>query len=309
MPLDEATPQLDVSWPALPPALSFTLDRRPEGAAALDHVEEQRLLLACAESLPCCALPPPAALRALAGGTTTAALARDLERDPMLAGAVEWLLRSPVYACDGAGVAELLEDAGPRAPAAVVEAAVELHVYRAPGFTDIALRARHHAAAVAHAAAAIARVAGADPFDAFLLGLFHDAGIGAALGAISAAPDVFGRPHASALAQLVGAVHEHAGRAVARSYGVPTRVAELVASHHPAIIDDRTDPLLAALVTAENLAVAQGFAIDVAETPTAFDVLYYSAEAGLRALGLGRLPRARISIDVGAALRALRASL
>ena len=255
--------------------------------------------------------PPFAMTQALAAGACADPLvvADLLDRDPLLASATARTLRSPSYACEGRDLFELMCFAGAaRTRDAMREAALAQHVFRAPGLTDVMVRARNHSFAVAHAARAIALHACVDPDAAFELALFHDAGLGALLQAVAQNPLAFPRARQSTLSSLVGELHEEAGRQVALAWKLSPRVASIIAKHHNTIVDEHSDPLLAVLVVAEAFANDQGFAIDVIDTHNAFDPAHHSVDVGLRALGIGSLARARVEVDVDAALRAARAS-
>src|SRR5207302_401530 len=89
-----------------------------------------------------------------------------LERDPSVAVAAAALASSPLFPDDERDWRNL-----------VLLAALERHVFRLPGSTDVAVRVRVHSTAVAFASAAIAPFASVDAGRAFAVGLFHDAGL------------------------------------------------------------------------------------------------------------------------------------
>ena len=114
-----------------------------------------------------------------------------LEQDTMLTGQVMKLMRSPVYA--GAAVVKSLEKAVMRLGLKtlcdlVLEASMNLRVFRSDAYTDTRERLRRHCTATAHLSRIICRYTAIEGDYAFLCGLLHDAGIAGTLIALSEGP-------------------------------------------------------------------------------------------------------------------------
>src|SRR5512136_1873394 len=110
-----------------------------------------------------------------------------LERDGMLAGRVLSIAQSAMYAGRSSVVSlrQALVRLGIKTLRNVVlEAALNLRVFRVPGYEPTMERLRRHSSTTAHLAALVARHGRQDPETAFVCGLLHDVGMAASLLAI-----------------------------------------------------------------------------------------------------------------------------
>lgn len=197
-----------------------------------------------------------------------------LEKDPLLAAKVLSIAQSAVYA--------------PRSPILslrqatvrlglqtlrdlVLEAAVSMRVFRAPGYGEAMERLSRHSAATAYLLRALCRRARVDAEYAFLCGLLHDVGLAACLLALSDEPRGGAVPF-DALGPGLHEVHQEASGLVTRLWGLPAEVQQLVATHHELEVGGRPQPLHAALVVAEALAGERGAGMEPAGAAAGLDV-------------------------------------
>jgi HD-like signal output (HDOD) protein len=183
-----------------------------------------------------------------------------LEKDPLLAAKVLSIAQSAVYA--------------PRSPILslrqatirlglktlrdlVLEAAVSMRVFRAPGYGEAMERLSRHSTATAYLLRALCRRTGIDAEYAFLCGLLHDVGLAACLLALSDEPRGGAVPY-DTLGPALDDLHEEASGLVTRLWALPPQVQQLAASHHDLEVGGRPDQLHAALIVAEALAGEQG---------------------------------------------------
>ncbi|GEJ55783.1 HDOD domain-containing protein [Anaeromyxobacter diazotrophicus] len=189
-----------------------------------------------------------------------------LEKDPLLAAKVlsiaqsaMYAPRSPILSLRQAGVRlglKTLRDL-------VLEAAVSMRVFRAPGYGDAMERLSRHSTATAYLLRALCRRTGLDADYAFLCGLLHDVGLAACLLALSDEPRGGVVPF-DALGPALHDLHEEASGLVTRLWGLPAEVQQLAATHHQLAVGGRPDPLHAALIVAEALAADQGAGMEPA---------------------------------------------
>lgn len=183
-----------------------------------------------------------------------------LERDPILAGKVlsraqsaAFAARSPVLSLRNATVRlglKTLRDL-------VVEAAVELRVFRVPGYEAAMERLALHSTTTAYVVRAVCARTAIPGEYAFLCGLLHDVGIAAALLALSD-DRRGGLVPFEALGTVLHDVHESASGLVTRLWGLPAELQRVVQSHHQLHVGGAPDPTIAALVVAEGLAEELG---------------------------------------------------
>jgi HD-like signal output (HDOD) protein len=179
-----------------------------------------------------------------------------LERDGMLAGRVLAISQSAVYAGRSAIVSlrQALVRLGIKTLRNVVlEAALNLRIFRVPGYEPAMERLRRHSSCAAHLAALVARHARLDPETAFVCGLLHDVGLAAALTVV--AEDAKGAPPPlESLALPLDAVHAGASGLLAGVWKLPPEVKDVLSRHHQLRAGGEPHRMVAALMVAEQLA-------------------------------------------------------
>ena len=182
-------------------------------------------------------------------------LVRVLQRDPVLAARVLsiaqsafYAARSPIISLHQAAIRlglQTLRDL-------VLEAALNLEIFRVPGYDDLMARLYSHSTAVAHVARAVCRRTLVNAEYAFLCGLLHDVGFAAALLAVVERPE-WRRLPMETLSPVLDAVHVDASGLLARTWRLPPALQQLVAHHHDVVVNGRAEQANAALVVAEQL--------------------------------------------------------
>lgn len=184
-------------------------------------------------------------------------------RDPMLAAKVLKVARSPLY---GARNIPTLKDAVVRLGMRrlhhiVLEAALEMRVFRSAAYGPWMEKVRRHSIAVGHVAGHIAYLGSVDPDQALVAGLVHDVGLAAAIGAVGDRAKDFADVDKEGLAAALKDVHAELGAVVAEAWQLAPEVRLVVGGHHE--IKRRADPLLATVVVAEALCGGRGMDVDV----------------------------------------------
>lgn len=188
------------------------------------------------------------------------ALAALLEKDPILAGRILQLVQSPVFA--GRSPIRSLRQAVVRLGLAtmrdvVLEAAMNMRIFRAEGFAPALEQLRKHSTQVAHLARAVCRYASIESELAFMCGLLHDVGIAASLVCLAEDPAL----RAVGVEQLLSSVdevHTEASGQLARLWKLPEETAFVLEHHHSLQIGGHVHPLTAVLAVAEELCVRAG---------------------------------------------------
>lgn len=187
-----------------------------------------------------------------------------LETDPLLAGRVLSVAQSALYA----GMSEVvsLKQATVRLGLEalrdlVLDAAMNLRVFRVPGYEGPLERLRRHSSVVAQLARVVCRRTVVDAEHAFVCGLLHDVGFAAGILALveerrAGAPLPF-----DVLAPAVMAVHEEAATIVTKLWKLPDEIQWVVGAHHQ--LGPRSHPLVPVLIVAEQLA----YELDAGLTP------------------------------------------
>jgi HD-like signal output (HDOD) protein len=164
-----------------------------------------------------------------------------LERDPVLAASLlalaqsaHYARRSPVLTLRQAAVRLGLETL----THLVLQAALCLRVFRAPGFEWFGPRLNRHATAAAHVTRDLCRRAGLPGDHAFTVGLLHDIGLASTLQLVSEHAD-WRRLSFEALAPALDAVHAEASRLLARRWNLPEPLPTILACHHQAVVDGK----------------------------------------------------------------------
>lgn len=187
-----------------------------------------------------------------------------LEKDPLLAGRVLSVSSSAIHA----GMAKVvsLKQAAVRIGLKtlrdlVLEAAMNLRVFRVPGYEEPMERLRRHSSVVAQLARVVCKRTVVDAEHAFICGLLHD--VGFAAGVLALVEDRRAGPPIAFeyLAPAVISVHEEAAAQVTRLWKLPEEIQWVVGAHHQ--VGPRAHPLVPVLVIAEQLA----YELDAGLTP------------------------------------------
>jgi HD-like signal output (HDOD) protein len=185
---------------------------------------------------------------------------RVLEKDPLLASRVLSLSQSAFYA--SRSPIRSLHQAAVRLGLKtlrdlVLEASLHLKIFRAPGYEKAMERLARHSSATAHVVRLVCRRTPVDAEFAFLCGLLHDVGFAACLLALSADPHWRGSTFEE-LAPVLDEVHQEASGILAQIWKLPEPVARVVARHTELRVGGEPQPVVAALVIAEQLAWEAG---------------------------------------------------
>ena len=178
-----------------------------------------------------------------------------LQKDPVLAARVLSIAQTASYA--GRSPIQTLHQASVRLGLKamrdlVLEAAVNLKVFRVPGYDAPMERLSRHAAATAHVVRAVCRRTRVEAELAFLCGLLHDVGFPASLLALSVDP-TWRNAAFEELEPVLDEVHEEASGVLARLWRLPENIQRILATHHDPAPGGKVEPLNAALVVAEHL--------------------------------------------------------
>ncbi len=189
-----------------------------------------------------------------------------LERDPLLSGRVLRLANSALYAA--ASPCVTLKQAFTRMGPALVrdvvmEAAMQMTVIHADGFSATLESIRRHSGAVAWISRFVARNTPIEAQNAFMVGLLHDVGLSVSLIGIS---EYLKRAHLPLRltpdAWLVAeTMHERFSKMVLDSWGLPPAVTVVANHHHDLTLGGLPHPLIAVLIVAEQIAADAGWSI------------------------------------------------
>jgi putative nucleotidyltransferase with HDIG domain len=186
------------------------------------------------------------------------AAAELFKRDPMLAARVLKVARSPLY---GSAAVPTIRDAivrlGTRRLSHVVlEAAMDMRVFRSTTWGAWMERVRRHSVAVGHIAGHIAHLGDVDADQALVAGLMHDVGTAAAIGAVGDKHHEFKDVDPTALGAAFDEIHTEIGTVVADAWHLSAEVKMVIANHHRT--SGRRQPMLAVVVLAEAFAIDAG---------------------------------------------------
>ncbi len=187
-----------------------------------------------------------------------------LERDALLSGRIFKVANSAMYAgqMPMASLRQAVMRLGLKnVRDLVLEAAMNLRIFRAAGYTEAMERLRHHTGVTAHLARLVCRYTSFESEYAFLCGLLHDVGAAASLLVLGDTPGKSRLPLADVL-PAVDRIHEQAGALVLRSWGLPPELELIVRNHHQPKISGYPHPVVAALAIAEALASEGGLGFD-----------------------------------------------
>jgi HD-like signal output (HDOD) protein len=179
-----------------------------------------------------------------------------LEKDPILAAKVLSLAQSAIYAPRSPILS--LKAATVRLGLStlrdiVLEAALELRVFRVPGYESWMERLSRHSTVTAYVMRAVCRRTAIEAEYAFLCGLLHDVGIAACLLALGDDARAGPAP-VEVLEPVLDEVHEEASGLVTRLWALPAEIQRVVATHHQLLVGGVPHPVNAALIVAEELA-------------------------------------------------------
>jgi HD-like signal output (HDOD) protein len=191
-----------------------------------------------------------------------------LEKDPLLAARVLSVSSSALFA--GRSQIVSLKQAAVRLGLKtlrdlVLEAAMNLRVFRVPGYEAPMERLRRHSAVVANVARVVCRRTAVEAEHAFVCGLLHDVGFAAGLIALVESRKGEKPLAFEVMAPAVAAVHEEAASLVTRVWKLPEQIQGVVGTHHR--VSPRADPLVPVLVVAEQLAYELDAGISPVEWP------------------------------------------
>lgn len=185
-----------------------------------------------------------------------------LETDSLLVASVLKIVRSPVY---GRSDVQSLKDALVRLGLKkirdiVLEVAMSGRMFRAPGYDKTVSELQRHNRAVAHLVRVVAKASGFDSENAFLCGLLHDVGTMALLQMVAEDTSTE-RPSLDQVVKATRKVHASASARVARLWGLPEGVVQVLAAHHHLYVDGVEDRLAAAVAVAEAISVQLGYGV------------------------------------------------
>jgi HD-like signal output (HDOD) protein len=191
---------------------------------------------------------------------STEALTALLEKDPLLAGRVLRLAHAPSFA--GEPPVRSMRQAVARLGAPAVRdllalIALDLRIFRTPGFAGALEQISRHSTTVAHLSRAVCRFAPLDGELAFLCGLLHDAGIAASLLVLAENPELrtLGVEH---VLTAIEEIHGEATGHLARLWRLPPETCLVLERHHTLRILGHIHPQIAVLAVAEELALEAG---------------------------------------------------
>lgn len=190
-----------------------------------------------------------------------------LEKDPLLAARVLSVSSSALYS--GMRQVISLKQAAVRLGLKslrdlVLEAAMNLRVFRVPGYEAPMERLRRHSAVTAQIARVVCKRTAVDAEHAFICGLLHDVGFAASILALVEDKKPGDRLAYEEMAPAVSAYHEEATGTVAKLWKLPAPILDVVSNHHR--LSPRSPPLVPVLMVAEQLA----YELDAGLAPVAW---------------------------------------
>lgn len=189
------------------------------------------------------------------------ALAKVLEKDPLLTTRVLQVCRSPLYATAmelRSMKAAVVSLGIKRIRNIVMEVSVASRVFRCPQYGMALERLARHGSVVALLSKTIARFTTFDPEWAYLCGLLHDVGFSAALVAVGDVPKGTPARPVDEVWMAASGVHEAAAGVVARRWDLPVELSLVLANHHQVAIDGVAHPMAAVVCLADELAFRWG---------------------------------------------------
>ncbi|HEX7667290.1 MAG TPA: HDOD domain-containing protein [Polyangiaceae bacterium] len=187
-----------------------------------------------------------------------------VERDPLIAGRVLQVAQSARYST--AHGMPSLQHAVVRLGLDTMtniflEVAMNMRVFRAPGYDEPMKRLRLHSVATANVARIVCRHTSIFDDYAFLCGLLHDVGIAASLIVLADIRSGEGGNFAVEW-PVIRALHGQASRVVCEAWKLPPDLALAVEHHHDYTIGSHVHPVAAAVAVAEAIATKLGFGFE-----------------------------------------------
>lgn len=185
-----------------------------------------------------------------------------LGTDPLLMGRVTTTAQSPLYA-GGNGQVRTLQEAVRRLGIRglrniVLEAAMQMRVFRTPAYMECMETIRRHSIVAAHMSHLTARFVRVDPNEAFLAGLMHDAGLAGGLLVLADGKRKEDAPSLSRYWASLERAHVAGGAAMVRLWGLPEDLARTLGLHHAPVTGGRLDPMAGCVCLGEHLAQLLG---------------------------------------------------
>lgn len=187
-----------------------------------------------------------------------------LEQDALLTGQVMKLMRSPLYL--SAQKVNSIKDALVRLGLktlrdVVLEASLNVRVFRAKSYEKTMERLRRHNTMTAHLCRSISKYTAIDAEYSFMCGLLHDVGIAGALITLSARPGGRPPPDLVVVWPAVDRVHAEAASRMAELWGLSEEVQTALGAHHQVLLKGHPHPLAATVCLADELAHQRGFGL------------------------------------------------
>lgn len=179
-----------------------------------------------------------------------------LEQDAMLTGEILSLARSAFYSRTHqvSGLRAALVLIGLKKLGQVVmQAALDLKVFRSKAYQASMERLKDHCRATAHLSRIISLYTPIEEEQAFLCGLLHDVGFAGVLVVLGQVERGQTPPDLAALWPAISAVHAKAGARMAELWGLPPEIAMAVGAHHQVSIEGFDHPLAATVCLGEAL--------------------------------------------------------
>lgn len=188
---------------------------------------------------------------------------RIVEKDSTLAGKVLQVAQSPLYATrvKARTLRDAVQRLGLNAIRDIVwQVALEMRVFRAPGYDGVMAAVQRHSVATAHAARIVCSFSSVSADYAFLCGLLHDLGLPALLIALTEKKDA-PKPDIEDMWGALHEVHEEAGAYLVKAWGLDPDLVSVIGNHHHFDADSFPHPLIAVLNVAEKLVADLGFGV------------------------------------------------
>ncbi|MEZ4437474.1 MAG: HDOD domain-containing protein [Polyangiaceae bacterium] len=179
-----------------------------------------------------------------------------IEKDPLLAAKVLRIAQSPAYATSVPlkTLPQALSRLGLGTVADIVlEASMNLTLFRAPGLDEVMNELRRHSTATAYIARIISAHTRFDDDYAFLCGLLHDIGIVAGIIVLTRSGETL-PPYDTKLKPALVRIHERAAAALAEEWKLAPEVGWVISHHHQLRFKGRIHGVAAAVALADYLA-------------------------------------------------------
>jgi putative nucleotidyltransferase with HDIG domain len=200
-----------------------------------------------------------------------------LEKDPVIAGRVLKLVQSAAYA--GLTNIRSLRQAVIRLGLAtlrdvVMEVALGVRLFVAPGYRESMEQLRLHSTATAHITRILCRhAAKSETGLAFLCGLLHDVGMAGMLIVLASEGPVGSKPPLEPYWAEIDAAHQQVSGIIARAWKLPDEVVDIISHHHRHGENLPITPLEAIVCLSEEVANGLGAgAMRPSDAPMKVDV-------------------------------------